>query len=472
MSASGYPRSVSGQEWIRLGLAANRSTPPDVLVELAGSGDERVQHEIISTRIGWPALEPVANILARSPHARVREQLARATYVPDEAVVRLAGDPDCKVRFQVVRRPLDVSGLPQGRRYVPDEAYAILARDENLLVAAELLGLPGTPLHVKREIGRLHEEFRDDCLLYYGEPDEARATYERLVAGEDSGKRRQALRSGRFRPPAELVSRLLADEAHRLTAIEQIPLSPGLASTLVADDDAKVRRAVAVNPDLPRDLLEVLAEDPSREVRKALAFRPYIPLALLERIDYGSDPVEYQVDWLWEQRHDVDLVAAYSWSRQLSYRLTVSRVGGLPQDVVDRLARDGHHKVRMFLAGSNGERAPVELLEEALFTNPGHSGDWVAQNPRVPDDVIERLSRSENKLHRWRACYTGRLTREQRTRLAADADPDLAAQVVPPPTPEQLVAWLHDPSPQVRDEAVRHIALPESAIRDLWAGIK
>ncbi len=38
---------------------------------------------------------------------------------------------------------------------------------------------------------------------------------------------------------------------------------------------------------------------------------------------------------------------AYSRSRQLSYRLTVSRVGALPQDGVDRLARDGHHKVRM-----------------------------------------------------------------------------------------------------------------------------
>jgi hypothetical protein len=410
---------VSDHGWIRLGLAANRSTPPDVLVELAESGDERVQGEIIQARIGWPSLEPVAGILARSPHAGVRERLARATYVPDEAIIRLAGDPVRNVRFQVVRRPMDVSGLPEGRPYVPDEAYAILARDESRLVKAELLGLPKTPLHVKREIGRLHQEFRDEFLLYYGEPDEARATYERLIAGEDSGKRGWALRSGRFRPPAELVPRLLADEEHRLTAIEQIPLSPERATALVADDDTKVRRAVATNPDLPQELLEALAEDPSREVRRAVAHRPYIPLELLERIDYGSNPVAYRVGWLWERRHDLNLVLAYSWSRQLSYRLTVSAVPGLPQDAVNRLARDSHHKVRMFLASSNGELAPVEVLEEALFTDMGHSGAWVAQNPRVPDDVIERLSRSENSQHRSRAYYTGRLTEEQRTLSAA-----------------------------------------------------
>jgi hypothetical protein len=51
----------------------------------------------------------------------------------------------------------------------------------------------------------------------------------------------------------------------------------------------------------------------------------------------------------------------------------------------------------------------------------------VARNPRVPDAFIERLSRSAESRHRWLAYYTGRLTDEQRARLADDPDPELAA---------------------------------------------
>jgi len=47
--------------------------------------------------------------------------------------------------------------------------------------------------------------------------------------------------------------------------------------------------------------------------------------------------------------------------------------------------------------------------------------------------------------------------------------PSFAKRCVPPPTPEQLVEWLNSPSTEVRDDAVRHTALPESAIRELWA---
>jgi len=69
-------------------------------------------------------------------------------------------------------------------------------------------------------------------------------------------------------------------------------------------------------------------------------------------------------------------------------------------------------------------RAPVDPVEEALFTDSGHTGARVTQNPRVTDDVIERLSWSEKSEHRWRAYYTERRHEEQRTRLATDPDPD------------------------------------------------
>ncbi|GAA2640076.1 hypothetical protein [Paractinoplanes durhamensis] len=455
--------------WIGPALAANRSTPPDVLAELAETLDLDIQLTVIRSRIGRPSLEPVAGILADSPHPDVRIELARATFVPDEVLVRLAGDPIRQVRWQVIWRPTEVAGVPEGRSYVPAEAYAVLARDDDEVTQLELLGSEEAPVHVKREVGRRNAKLRDRVLLAFGEEGEARAAYERLLTAGNDEQRRRALESDRFRPPAEQVPRLLADEPHRLPAIERIPLDDELARALVADDDPKVRRAVAVNPDLSRELMEILAADPDRYVRKALTERPYVPFDLLEQIDYEPEPEAYRVAWLWDRQHDMALVAEYSWSRNRSYRQTVAQVRGLPREIVERLARDEDYKVRMFLTALNGEHVPIPVLEEMVLTWTGHSSSEMARNPRLPAEFIDRLTRSDDTHHRRLASYTGRLTEEQRARLAADPDEDLAARMKPPPTVEQLRARLASPSPEMRDAAARRPELPADLIRQLWA---
>ncbi|MEV0136441.1 hypothetical protein AB0H83_49465, partial [Dactylosporangium sp. NPDC050688] len=284
--------------------------------------------------------------------------------------------------------------------------------------------------------------------------------------------RRAALTSDRFRPPARLIPELLSDEQNRFQTMQRIPLSAELARSLVADADPRVRRAVAANPDLSRDLLYVLAADPDREVRWALIHRPHVPMDVLDAIDYKLDPRTRTnpVDWLWAQRHDHVLVARYARSRHVVHRRTVARMPGLAAEVVEHLAADEDYAVRLMLAERNGDRVPIDVLVEMLLTWTGWSRAILARNPRVPDAVIEQLSRSEQPDHRWLADYSQRLTDEQRARPAHDPDTTRAAAAAPPPspTPDELRQQINDPSPDIRAAAARHPSLPEDLMHELW----
>ncbi|GAA0904708.1 hypothetical protein [Virgisporangium aurantiacum] len=459
--------------WIAPALAANPSTPEDLVLCLAGTHEEQTQLALIKARRYLPMSLPLATVLSDSPHPKVRCELAICTYLPDEVITKLAADSDRRVRLHVVIRPEEVVvplHRPRLARYAPDEAYAILARDEDRFIQRELLDSRDVPVEIKRELAQ-HAHLRDRVLLQYGQEADALAAYERMVADGDFTVRRVALTNDRFRPPARLIPHLLGDDDNRLEAIRRIPLSVELARSLVADADPRVRQAVAVNPDLSRDLLDVLAADPDLDVRWALIHRPHIPMEVLDAIEHELDPRTrtYPVEWLWEQRHNRALVAEYARSRHVVYRRTVARMPDLAAELVEHLATDEDYAVRLMLAERSGDLVPVDVLVEMLLTWDGYSVYELARNPRIPDAVVDQLSRSEQVRHRWLAHYSGRLTEEQRTRLAHDPDTKLAAAAnpLPPPTLDQLRQQLNDPSSDVRAAAASHPDLSSELIHEL-----
>jgi hypothetical protein len=154
-----------------------------------------------------------------------------------------------------------------------------------------------------------------------------------------------------------------------------------------------------------------------------------------EAIEYDQDPEAQtgSVEWVWESRQDMALLDRLSGSRHPAYRRTVARVPDLPQSIVDRLADDEDFLVRRALAETNTDRVPVSTLRDLLLRGAGPKRNEIVKNPRVPDDLIDELSRSPEADHRWTAFHSGRLTDEQKARLARDPDPKLAAAVNPPP---------------------------------------
>ncbi|MEV4518479.1 hypothetical protein AB0K00_57170 [Dactylosporangium sp. NPDC049525] len=203
--------------WIAPALAANPSVPEGLLLRLAESHDEQIQLALIKARRYAAMSLPLATVLSVSPHPEVRRELAICTYLPDEVIIRLAADPDRRVRLYVVIRPEEVDVPlhgPELARYTPDEAYTILARDEDRLIQDELLHSSDVPDHIKWDLAR-HARLHDRVLLQYGQDAEALAAYQRMVAHGDATTRRAALTSDRFRPPARLIPDLLRDEKNR-----------------------------------------------------------------------------------------------------------------------------------------------------------------------------------------------------------------------------------------------------------------
>lgn len=119
-------------------------------------------------------------------------------------------------------------------------------------------------------------------------PDDVRRM---LLTDADPGIRSGSVQA--FAPPADLLPGLLADPATRAAAVAYAVPTPELA----ADPDSAVREAVAVHPDLPPGLRDLLAGDRDTFVRNAIAARADIPPALRERLASTMEPGGSSAEW-------------------------------------------------------------------------------------------------------------------------------------------------------------------------------
>jgi hypothetical protein len=449
-------------------LAANPSVPDDLLLALAETDDEDIQRVAVTRATARRLPAATVEVLSRSPHEGVRATLVGRIEVPDHVLIRLARDPSLLVRQSVAAR-FEEPWTPV-EHYAPVEAYEALVDDDDDTIRDELLTNPEVPADIVRRLMR-HDEIRDLVLLRVGDPDEAEAAHRRLLTSPKPLQRRVALTDPRFRPPADLAAALATDLSMNIEAAAWVPLTRALAESLVAHEEPAVRGGVAWNPELPDDLVAVLGRDADDWVRFRTLQRPHIPFEMAEAIEYDQDPEAQtgSVEWVWESRQDMALLDRLSGSRHPAYRRTVARVPDLPQSIVDRLADDEDFLVRRALAETNTDRVPVSTLRDLLLRGAGPKRNEIVKNPRVPDDLIDELSRSPEADHRWTAFHSGRLTDDQKARLARDPDPKLAAAVNPPPPPTeaQLRARLADLDPRVRKAAAKDPAMPVELMWEL-----
>jgi hypothetical protein len=463
---------VTDDSWISAALAANPSTPTDLLLAMARADDLDIGVALCRRRPYHRMPAEVAEVLATSSHAAVRAELVSRPETPLRLVSRLASDPARSVRWRVAMRREEVMGTLDV--YVPEEAYAALARDPEPLVRQEILHSIDVPDHIKLLLTE-DPELRDVVHLLYGSPDQAQAAFNRLLASADPRDRNRAIKVRGETAPPQIVAVALADPLTRESAALHCPVTRDQALGLIGDSDPTIRKAAAGNPAVPEDLVRMLANDPDDDVRYALAYRPHIPVDLLDAIapPIASNQRTASVDWLYRERDNVDLITTYARSRSVIHRRTATNCPTLPADVIEALARDEDFGVRLMLAECHPDEVPVDLLIELVFAWRGRSGYDLVRNPRLPDTTIEQLVRSAEVNDRWRAAVSGRLTGEQRAVLAADPDPDLAAYVNPPPPPtaEELVAALDSDSAAKREWAARQPNLPIDVLWQLWARV-
>lgn len=345
------------------------------------------------------------------------------TYVrcTDMALVRQAahaiGDcaADCSTRWSDVRAALEEAGLTPEREADERPFEASVSGDED-----ELSEQIGDGL----ELGELPRFYR------HPSPVVRRAVIEREDLSLDG------LEAVLAATPPQSVEELIV-----LDGIARHPAAnPELLERLAAMEVAPplwtvLPRAVAMHPAAPPALLERLVANSCPELREAIAVNPQAPAALLDRLSGDSDPrVRRTVaahpalspPALARLASDVD-----KW-----VRLNVASHPNTPEDALAVLAGDSDSAIAFNLAA----RPLPQHLAVRVAHYPAEYRDHYTAQAALPVEVLADLARST-----IRHCREG---------VAAN-----------PSTPQALlVSLLADDEPDVRNLALGHPNLSESAV--------
>jgi len=104
------------------------------------------------------------------------------------------------------------------------------------------------------------------------------------------------------------------------------------------------------------------------------------------------------------------------------------------------------------------QTASIEVWTEILNTYP-QLARCVAANKNIPDDIIDRLSKSSDIDIRWKIATKRKLNRTIFARLAIDSDATVRHRIAcNPKVPRDILQQLsNDPDPIVASSAIRKL---------------
>ncbi|MBO0867679.1 MAG: hypothetical protein J2P15_03860 [Micromonosporaceae bacterium] len=330
----------------------------------------------------------------------------------------------------------------------------------------------------------------------YGEP------RERLVTAEDANLRAVVASSWSGRPPevqVELLAdrepsvraaatesptpgvppqwrdRCLADPATRTNVARYLPMTLDQAAHLVAIEDRDLRRAVAANPHLTAEIVDLLVEIEDPVVRVGVAHSRHLDAATRDRLyadvvaqrDAGSTEAWVALSWNfpepgWLRGEPLTVRLGYLDCPQVAFRKVLASCPDLPPEAWQRLDNDSSVAVRR-IAARRPETAP-EVLERLVREN----GDdynvrpLLVEHPHFPRHRLRTLAEDPNPHARYAALQDRALPLDALRRLAAAPEPWLRRAVARHPNadPALLDRLLTDRGPEIADDAAGNPVLP------------
>lgn len=414
-----------------VGIAANPSAPPDVLLRLAALPET-------ASEMAWRQ-QALPDEVTERLLTDFGPEVALALDRPDRSDAvrrRIAEDPDAEVRE--ARRRFVEHTIAAGNRVTPDDLAVLagpdgltgLARDQDPLLRAAVAGnWVDMPVELRRE----------------------------LLADPDPRVRRAAVGYPHPSVPEDLLARLLADEATRAEVAAYAALTPEAICQCMAGDE-ELRAQLAVNPTLPPEARDRLADDPSPYVRSRVLLRQDLPddrrgalfahLVGAAEDEHDSEAFVAVAMLDHERPRWVDALPVVDRVRHLDspvpgIRRAVAAGRDLPSDVVERLHRHDDLGVRRIAA--RRPDAPGDVLERLVIEHgedtkhrPGHT-----EHPNFPPAAFVALAASDDPARR----------------VLAARGTDLPADV--------LTALARDDDKAVRTAAARHPRLPAAVLDDL-----
>ncbi|MFE0577069.1 hypothetical protein [Streptomyces sp. NPDC058874] len=392
-------------------LAACPGLPADVENALACDPDPEVAAELAL----WTRPTPVADRLARHPHAEVRRAVAANEAVSPAALAALlTGDglPPARSCSVCDSREIPFTHDP----HCPDAACELPAD-------ATCDGTHGSTVH-----GTWQRVLSNPAA-----PPEAVATF------------------------AEHSSVLL-----RWAVAEHPGLSAEAYAHLAGDPVPRVRAAVARNPGTGAEASRMLATDAYDDVRQSVARHPGVPLDVLAQLTgttrLGPHPLPRICAATPEE------LAEAAGSTQGRVRMLVAHRHDLPPELRDRLAADPDASVAKAVAPHPG--LSPERLRAMVSLHGAQVIARVAANPDAPADLLAELARHDPPVRgalREIASHPNATAdallpclADRKWRVRAAAHPALPAAVV--------VGLLDDPDPAVVEAAAANPALPPAVM--------
>ena len=316
-----------GNEWAKRLAARHPATPAEALERLRGDEDWRVRQAVAEN----PGVDmALLGKLASDADADVRKAVARHPGLPAEGLSRLAGDENLDVRLRVAAHPR-----------APAETLHLLAGDDEESVREAARDHPGLSSQSLERY--LRAESLDAALApAFLEDLSRRGLYARALAAQNPAT-----------PPRRLAE-------------------------LARDAEWRVRQAAALNPALDGESLGCLAGDSDRDVRQAVAGHPGAAREVLKRL--LADPDE-------------------------NVRLTALRHPDLDAQTLEQYkvcllvgASRSCHTLNRAVALSHPDLPPLELAKVRHRAAP----DWLlryalAQNPNAPREALAELAQDGNR---------------------------------------------------------------------------
>lgn len=446
------------------GLAVNPALPARLMLRMLQPKAAADALPYLAWRADLP--EQVVETFIGHHDAKARWCFAENPHIPAGTRSRLARDPVLHVRWAL-------AAGPQWGRFQPrstpltEEAYDLLAHDPCIEVRCELAQNwhTPTPVLIVLAVDPEPDVRRAVCFGWDRLPAQIRAA---LSNDADPSVRWAAGLKGYGERPGLLETILASDDVTQV--LGEAPLPRPLAESYARSDDATHRHMVAENPYLDRDLIEELSTDPDPGVRLAVSLRPELTEAQRVAIDYDPDLYRVHVPLPWIRDHfgDASAMEHYGESAHVVLRRSVACNPDLPLILVERLARDDDHAVRLLLA-EHHQDAPADLLLRVVLDGAGYTEAELTGRPHFPTtglarfadsphpderrlvvldsqtsaDVIERLSHDEARSVRIAIARDPRLPVTRMLALLEDADVQVAfSTAANPALPVQVMAQL------------------------------
>ncbi|MGB4811263.1 MAG: hypothetical protein WBP13_02100 [Methylophilaceae bacterium] len=333
----------------------------------------------------------VLDALANSGDKAVVVRLDKNPNTPTQALSRLFADkPDSKagasLKVLIAQHPHVSTTLLKDVVTFENDLECLKAVSKNPAADAEVLSVLLSRMSSGQQIGIFNKNIAEN-------PSTSADLLTLIFTKGDAYTRAAVIKH--LNCPQALLNQAVDDDnvfiKRALASDERLPKEVLLK--LATHQDKPVRSTVAANPATPRAIIKLLIQDNSYAVRRSIASRADLTMASIQQL------VDDRDDWVRQRlarnpKVPSKVLEQLSTDHQVEVRRGVARNIRCPVSLLKELAKDENYWVRSAVAYQH--KSPKELMVKLADDTEIDVQSGVANNPKTPQRLLKMLATSTN----------------------------------------------------------------------------